>query len=79
LLADLEDVERVSVDIVLPDGSPLLSFGDVPFEPSAGAVLIACQRHFVERFPPDIDIVVRCTHRAGRESVENYSVLHRVG
>jgi hypothetical protein len=79
LLVDLEDVERVSVDIVLPDGSTLFSFGDVPFEPSAGAVLIACQRHFVERFPPDIDVVMRRTYRSGRESVENYSVLHRIG
>jgi len=69
LLADLEDVERISVDIVLPGGSRLLSFSDVPFEPTAGAVLVACQRHFVERFPPDIDVVVRRTHRAGRESV----------
>jgi hypothetical protein len=79
LLGDLEDVERISVDIVLPDGSRLLFFGDVPFEPSAGAVLIACQRHFVERFPPDVDIVVRRTHRAGRESVDTYTVLHRIG
>jgi hypothetical protein len=79
LLGDLEDVVRISVDIVLPDGSRLLSFGDVPFEPSAGAVLIACQRHFVERFPPDVDIVVRRTHRAGRESVDSYTVLHRIG
>jgi hypothetical protein len=79
LLGDLEDVERVSVDIVLPDGSPLVSFGDVPFEPAAGAVLIACQRHFVARFPPDVDFVVRRVHPAGRESVDTYTVLHRIG
>lgn len=79
LLADLDDVERISVDILLPDGSPLLSFGDVPFEATAGAVLVACQRHFVERFPPDIEVLVRRTHRAGRESVDNYSILHRIG
>lgn len=79
LLGDLEDVENISVDIVSLDGSPLLSFGDVPFEPSAGAVLIACQRHFVERLPPDVDIVVRRKHRTGRESVDTYTVLHRVG
>ena len=79
LLGDLEDMERISVDIVPPDGSRLLSYGDVPFEPSARAVLIACQRHFIERFPPDIDIVVRRTDRAGRESVDTYTVLHRIG
>ncbi len=79
LLGELADVEKVSVDVLLPGGSRLLSFDDVPFDPSAGAVLVACQRRFVEQFPPDVDIVVRRTHRAGPESVDTYRVLHRVG
>ena len=79
LLSDLGDVEKVSVDLLLPGGTRLLSFDDVPFEPSAGAVLVACQRHFVEQFPPDVDIVVRRIRRAGPESVDTYRVLHRVG
>jgi hypothetical protein len=79
LLAELEDVEHVSVDIALPNGTPLLSFADVPFERSSGAVLIACRRHFVEQFPPDVDFVIRCRHRTGSESVGKYTVFHRVG
>jgi hypothetical protein len=79
LLAQLDDVEQVSVDIALPNGTPLLSFVDVPFERSSGAVLVACRRHFVEQFPPDVDFVVRRRHRTGRESVEKYTVFHRVG
>jgi hypothetical protein len=79
LLVELENVERVSVDVVLPNGAALLSFPDAPFEPSSGAVLIACRRHFVEQFPPDVDFLVRCQHRTGGESVQKYTVLHRVG
>jgi hypothetical protein len=79
LLAELDDVELVSVDIALPNGTPLLSFADVPFDRSSGAVLIACRRHFVEQFPPDVDFVVRRRHQTGRESIEKYTVLHRVG
>jgi hypothetical protein len=37
------------------------------------------KRHFVERFPPDIDIVVRRTHQAGRECLDTYRVRHRIG
>lgn len=79
LLGELDDVEQVSVEIALPNGTPLLAFADVPFDRSAGALLIACRRHFVEQFPPDVDFVVRRRHRTGRESVAKYTVLHRVG
>jgi hypothetical protein len=82
LLGEFGDVAKVAVDFVLPDGKPFLSFGDVPFEPSDGAVVIACQRHFVERFQHlsmDVSILVRRTHRDGRESADTYVVLHRLG
>lgn len=82
LLGDLEDVDKVSVEILLPDGSPLVSFADVPFEPDQGAVIIACQRHFVMEFSQlsnDIDVVVRRQLRDGGERRDTYSVLHRIG
>ncbi|HTQ06780.1 MAG TPA: zf-HC2 domain-containing protein [Polyangiaceae bacterium] len=79
LRLELEDVERVSVDVLLPNGTALLSFADAPFDRSSGAVLIACRRHFVEQFPPDVDFVVHCQDRSGHESVTKYTVLHRVG
>lgn len=79
LLTALDDVEQVAVDIVSPNGAVLVSFADVPFERSSGAVLIACRRHFVEQFPADIDIVLRRRQRTGRESVDRYSILHRIG
>lgn len=81
LVGDLDDVEKVAVDIRLPDGSPLLSFADVPFDPAEGAISIACQRHFVEEFSKismDIDVIVHRTLRGGGESSDTYSVLHRV-
>ncbi len=81
LVGDLDDVAKVSVDILLPDGSPLVSFADVPFEPGEGAVIIACQRHFVMEFAQlsnDIDVVVRRQLREGGERRDTYSVRHRV-
>ena len=79
LLGELEDVEQVSIELVLPDGRPLMRFDDVPFDLAGGAILIACQRHFVERFPPDVGIVVHRSHRDGRETADKYVVLHRIG
>lgn len=78
LVGDLEDVEQVSVAVVLADGAPLVTFADVPFEPSAGVVLLACQRHFVAAFPPDVDVVVHRWHRTGHETEARYTILHRV-
>lgn len=78
LLGDLSDVEKVSVELALPGGPTILTFPDARFDGSAGAVLIACQRHFVERFPPNVEAVVRRTHRDGHESTSRYVLLHRV-
>jgi hypothetical protein len=79
LVVDLADVEKVSVDVVALDGPPLVSFDDVPFEPSAGAVLIGCQRHFVEQFPPTVNVFIHRAHRTGRKSVDKYTIRHRIG
>lgn len=79
LLGDLTDVEKVAVDFVAQDGTPILSFADVRFDRAAGALLVACQRHFVERFPPDVEVRVRRTHRGGASSADVYKIRHRVG
>jgi len=82
LVGDFHDAEKVAVDIRLPDGSRLLSFAEVPFDPAEGAVSIACQRHFIEGFGKismDIDVVVHRTLRGGGEASDTYSVQHRIG
>ncbi len=60
----------------------MVSFDNVPFDPEAGAVLVACQREFVEMFGRvslDIDVVVRRTLKGGAESEQIYTVNHRIG
>jgi len=81
LLGELDDVTSVSVEIQQPNGQPMLSFNNVPFDPAEGAVLVACQRHFVESFGQislDVDVVVRRTLRGGGESTDTYTVYHRI-
>jgi hypothetical protein len=82
LIGDLTDVEKISVAITLPDGKPIFFFPDAPFDPSAGVVLIACQREFVLGFADitdDIGVIVTRVHRGGRETVDRYEVHHRIG
>jgi len=80
LLGDLSTVNQVAVDIRDRDGVTFLSFPDVPFDPDSGAVLIACGRHFIERFEEqDVNLRVRRSHRDGTESSVDYLVSHRLG
>jgi len=82
LLGDLGDVASVSLEVRQPNGEPMVSFDDVPFDPAEGAVLVACQRHFVESFGRvslDVDVVVRCKLRRGGEREDTYTVHHRIG
>jgi hypothetical protein len=78
LLCDLGGLERVSLQMTMLDGTPLVAFDDVPFDPSSGAVLIACRRHFITQFPSDANIVVRRTRLDGSSTVDTFTVLHRL-
>lgn len=46
LRADLADAERVDIAACDPDGNPVLSLRDVPFDASVGGVALACQLHY---------------------------------
>ena len=72
----LADARRVDVTVV-HDGSGrvLVEVADVPFDPAAGQVLIACHRHYAS-MPPDIAFEVTAhtpdgTTRAGRVTVDH--------
>lgn len=72
---DLTSAETVAVRIVAEStGRTLVEVADARFDRSAGAVLIACQRHFAA-FPPDtlFEVTVR---GAGEQRIERYSVHH---
>jgi hypothetical protein len=76
LVADLTGVERVDVELFGPGGQPLITMFAVPFDPGAGAVFIACQRHFAS-FPSDIHFqVVAIGAGEQRRPLGRYLVRH---
>jgi hypothetical protein len=78
LRGDLSRAERVDVDLVAPDGVVRLAFEHVPFDRTTGEVLIACQRHYEQLFPPGVDPFFRVhAHEGGvRRRVGDYLVHH---
>jgi hypothetical protein len=46
LHGDLSQADRVDLEMVGQNGVTYLDFQMVPFDPKAGEVLVACQRHF---------------------------------
>jgi anti-sigma factor RsiW len=73
---DLSSAEHVRVTISIEStGAVVRDDPDVPFDRAAGAVLIACQRHFAA-LPPDIVFEVRARGPLGEEPVARYEVPH---
>jgi hypothetical protein len=74
---DLVRARRVDVKLETAAGAPLGLLEDVPFDADHGEVLLACQAHYAEMFPPDVVVVLRAEGTAGPDQVARYSVLHR--
>lgn len=78
LRGDLSEAERVDVEVLRPDGSVEVSLHDVPFDPDAGEVLLACQRHyrrmFAEGEQPTFRVYV--TEAGDRRRLGDYLVIH---
>jgi hypothetical protein len=73
---ELARAARVNIALSTPEGAPLVRFEDVPFDRTAGEVLVACQRHFGESFPEEIVFEVE-RHVAGQvEVLARYVVDH---
>lgn len=73
---DLSDVERVGVKVIVEGTDQvLLTEPEAPFEPDAGEILVACQRHFAG-YPPNIVFEVRARTRSGEERVTSFAVPH---
>jgi hypothetical protein len=72
-LADATDVSvRVSVE---QTGEVLAEFPSAAFDPDAGEVLVACQRHFAA-LPPDTVMDVR-VRRPSSEDTTRFVIRHR--
>jgi hypothetical protein len=74
LHGDLSRAERVDVEIV-SSGAPLVVFEHVPFDPAAGEVLIACQKHYA-MYPRDTGFRVHAVEGGVRRQVGEYFVEH---
>ena len=79
LKGDLAGVDRVDLEVMDEHKrTTYLQFQHVPFDPTAGEVLIACQRHFEHMFSPPGDPVFRVTayQKGARRLVGDYFVRH---
>ena len=73
---DLSRAETVHVTISDEDtGTVMVEARNVPFDPTTGEVLIACQRHFAS-FPPNVAFDVRTREASGIEHSTRYLVPH---
>ncbi len=74
--SDLSRARRVDMELLDLDGKVLARFDDVPFDVARGEVLVVCQSHFADLFPPDM--VFRLERLVGdtREEANRYTVLH---
>lgn len=77
LRADLSAAERVDLEVVSPDGVVAAAFEHVPFDAKAGEVLVACQRHYQERYPGgDPTFRVHAIGAGGERRTTEYVVIH---
>jgi hypothetical protein len=76
--ADLGRAARLDVELRTARGASIGRMEDVPFDASAGEVLVACQHHFSESYPADIVFVLEVVSGEERRRVGEYTVLHRL-
>jgi len=74
LKADLSHVDRVDCEVLDASGTPLLTVDHVPFQ--RDEVLIACQRHYADQYPPDIRFRVSARSADGTRTIREYRVFH---
>ena len=78
LRADLAGVSRVDMELLAPDGTPLLAMSHVPFDAERGEVLIACQQHYMGVFPPLSWFRLFAVGNEDKRSLGEYIVDHVV-
>ncbi|MGE0456038.1 MAG: hypothetical protein AB7O37_21890 [Vicinamibacteria bacterium] len=76
--ADLGRAARLDVELRTAQGASIGRMEGVPFDASAGEVLVACQRHFAESYPSDVVFVLEVVSGEARRRVGEYTVLHRL-
>jgi hypothetical protein len=75
--AELGSARRLDVELRTTGGVRVGAMEDVPFDAARGEVLVACQSHFAESFPPDVVFGLDVVTGDERRRVAEYTVLHR--
>jgi hypothetical protein len=78
LLADLTGVRRLGIELSVPDGPPIVSIDDIPFDRERGEVLIACQRHYMDAFPRLVTFRLFAVSDEGTDPIGEYVINHLV-
>ncbi len=76
LKGDLRHAFWVDCDVLDGSGTRLMGLEHVPFERATGEVLIACQRHYLAEYPPDVCFRVSIVDADGTLSTREYRVFH---
>ena len=76
LRGNLSRAERVDVEVGRPDIGWRVVLEHVPFDRTAGEVLIACQQHYHAMFPGDPVFKVFVVEQGERRPVGDYVVIH---
>jgi hypothetical protein len=79
LKGNFADADRVDVELLDPTGVSRLQLHHVPFDPQAGEILIACQRHYetTGAVPGDPRFQVHVYASGGRRTTDRYFVRHQ--
>lgn len=78
LQADLQRASRVDVKLCARDGTELTEAPDVPFDPAAGTVTIACRTHYLRggQFPLELTLRVEAICDGLRRSLGSFDIDH---
>jgi anti-sigma factor RsiW len=76
LQGDLSRADRVDCEVLDASGTRLLTLDHVPFDRQRGQVLIACQRHYIDQYPPDICFRISALAADGTRTIREYRVFH---
>jgi hypothetical protein len=74
--ADLTRASRVDVHLENTKGQSIARMESVPFDPSQGEVILACQAHYAELFPEDSVFTIETVAGEKREEAARYTVIH---
>ncbi len=77
LTVNADDADRVDLVIADAAGEPLFEVPAIPYDRGSGEVLIACQRHFLDAFPPLARFELTAVKAGERTALGTYVVNHR--